>query len=231
MVDPIPSGDKTKTDPVVTGATKPGTPAPASKEPEKTVPLAALHEEREKIRSLREEIESLKAVVHNRPYTPEAAPQPSRTQLNQQQMDQMWESDPRRAMQAEIGMAINWFDQASAEVDNQADAVATKYTDFNTYRSDVMRHLRVLPLESRNRPGVVEAAYFYVKGQKADNLVNLSREELISRIRAGERVQGLDGAYTSSGPAPVVKGEPTQDQIRMAANMRIPIDEYMRNVR
>ena len=217
-----------------------GTPPAASAQGAKTVEElktelqnknAAITEARETARALKEELEILKAAGSGgrAPAAPAHAGNDPLAETAQR-LSELWESDPRRAMQTELQMALRWYDQSNSQVDSQADEIAKKFADFNTYRSDVLRYLRTLPMENRNRPGVVEAAYFYVKGQKVDDLINLSKEQLIAKLRAGEKVQGLEGMVASGAPAPKAN-EPSADQIKAAGAMGMTIEEYMKNVR
>lgn len=234
--------------------TQPGTPGgakatdPSNPDPTKTQgqqgdkdaelrqKTAALAEEREKTRAMKEELETLRAAAAGRgPAAPAApgfpgapAPDPN---AHLRQLDELWERDPRQAMQTELSMALRWYDQASVQLDIQADETAKKFADFNSYRTDVLRYIRTLPMESRNRQGVVEAAYYMVKGQKADDLVTLSKEELIAKIRAGEKVQGLEGAMPGGAPQKVQPGAPTADQMKAAQAMGMTIEEYMKHSR
>ena len=199
------------------------------KEAELRQKTAALAEERDKTRQLKEELEILKGAVSNPGFNNQAQHQP--VDNGQRQLDELWESDPRRAMQTELQMALRWYDTTTTQVDSQADDVAKKYADFNTYRTDVNRYLRSLPLENRSKPGVIEAAYFYVKGQKADDLVNLSKEQLIQKIRMGEKVQGLEGTISGGRPVTPNPSAPTMDQANAASAMGMTIEEYMKHVR
>lgn len=196
---------------------------------------AELGEAKSQMQALKEELEILKqAGVGGRQPAPgqQYAPQAPQQDYAHRQLEALWESDPKRAMQTELQMALQWYDQSNAAVEIQADEVAKKHADFNKYRSEVNRYLRTIPIETRTKPGVVEAAYFYVRGQKVDDLVNLSREELIAKIRNGERVQGLEGAPAGAyQPTPTAEAKPTAEQINVAAAMNMPIEEYMKYVK
>ena len=225
--------EKNEPAPPAADAGKQATPEPT----EKMVPLAALQQERDVIRDLKAQVELLQSM---NPYGNQAPPQrpidhgfgvEQPPQNNQRaQMDQLWEQDPKRAMQAEISMALNWYDRTNASLDMQEEQVATKHTDFGNYRGQVRQYLRTLAPEHRTKPGVVEMAYYLAKGQKTDDLVNMSKEELIQRIKAGEDVQGFtQGAGAAPQPAPQA-GRPTQDQINAARAMGQDVDEYMKHI-
>lgn len=236
MPDPAPATQpKTETPPAGGGQPQGGQPTADQLAEEARQKAAALQEARDQNKALREELEVLKRMGHQ----PQAGQFSSQQQqvdpnvaANAQRLEQLWETDPRRAMQTELQMGLQWYDQVNAGVDTQADDVAKKYADFNNYRSEVNRYVRNLPFDARNRPGVVEAAYFYIKGQRADDLVNLSKEELIAKIKAGESVQGLD-SYTSTPatPADPNANRPTQDQVQAANAMGIPVEEYMKFIK
>ena len=239
MPEPDPSKGQTKTDPNATDGDKSGTQPPASGgNDQKMVPLAALHESREREKLLKEEVDSLKVSMGG--YDPYAQPpgygQPAPAPAAQpqsnvrQQMDELWETNPKQAMQTEINMALNWYDGVNAALDGQEADFAAKHTDFDKYRPEVRKYLRSLPLHQRQNPQIVQAAYFYVKGQKVDDLINLSKEDLIAKIRAGESVQGLNYT-TSTPPAATGKKQPTSDQAKVADAMGMTIDEYMAQVR
>jgi len=241
MPDPKPDDDKSKKGQNAPGSDKSGTQPPASGgDEQKTVPLAALHEEREKIKALRDELSALKNAmatgsgdIYGQPPQPAYPPQQPQQQYGdiRQQMDELWETNPRAAMQTEINMALNWYDKVNTQLDIQEADFASKHQDFDKYRPEVRRYLRSLPMNQRNNPTIVQAAYFYVKGQKVDDLINLSKEELIAKIRSGETVQGLEGT-TSAPPAPPSgTKQPTPDQVKVAQAMGMKIDDYMAMVR
>ena len=208
---------------------------------QKTVPLAALHEEREKARSMRVELDALKANLANsfqnqqqnqHQYNPMQQQQQQQVQPNNQhqQLEQMWEQDPKRAVQTEIQMALQWYDKSNTQLDSQEDSLAGQHPDFNNYRSEVRKYLRTLSPNQRSQPGVVELAYYVVKGQKVDGLVEQSNQALIDKIKAGEQVQGFTG--TVGSPAVPAKQVPlTHDQKNAAMAMGMTPDEYMKNVR
>lgn len=222
-------------------ATPPATPGanatPPAQGGDKMVPLSALHEAREEIRQMRAQMDELKA-LSTPPQTQYGYSQPGYnntytgnqqgTYNPRQEIDRLWEEDPRRAMQAELSMAFNYYDQANASVENQEAQVEAKYKDFNSFRTEVKRYLRGVPIDSRTKPGVVEAAYFLVKGQKTDDLINLSKEEIIAKIKAGEFVQGITGTGGASIPSSPNLVRPTDEQARAADAMGMAVDEYMK---
>jgi len=196
---------------------------------EQMVPLAALHEARDSIKELKSEMDALRNMQVQQAPQPQypQAPQPNAVQ---QQMDELWESDPKRAMQTEIMMAINWYDQTNTALDVQVSEAAKRHTDFDTYRNDTRKYLRTLPADKRAQPGVVELAYYIVKGQKTDTIVDAKTAELIEKIKRGEVVQGITGT-TSAPPVSASPLKPTQEQVNAAGAMGVEIGEYMKNVR
>lgn len=198
-------------------------------EGQKMVPLPALHEAREEVKALRAEMETLKQTygqtqVNSAP-TYQAPPQNNMAA----QLENLWEEDPRRAMQTEVMMALNWYDSTNAELDNQESQASSKHDDFDKYRNEVRSFLRRLPVTERNKPGVVELAYYQVKGQKADQMLSSREQEIIRKIRAGESIQGLEGTVTASIQQQPVKA--TVDQEKAALAMGIPVEEYMKHVK
>lgn len=205
----------------------------------KQVPLPELLKEREKRQGLEAERDSLRQTLavlqqqqqqyrQQQPVYPQAQ-QPVPEQRIAQDMQQLWQENPQKAVQAEIMMAINWFDRAGAQVDAQEAQVATKYPDFNTFREPIRNYLRTIPLQQRTQPGVVEAAYYFVKGQQVDNIIKNSQEELMRKIRAGEAIQGFDGA--GAGAPPPQTRTLTEEQRRVASAMGMTPEQYLANVK
>jgi len=234
------------------GAAAPGTPPPGGTPPatgvkegeDKTVPLKALQEERDKRQTLQSEVENLKVFVqqmqHQQPPQQAAPPQygggyqqqpiQAPAAQPQHQIDQLWEQSPKRAVQAEIMAAMNWYDSVNAGVDRQEAVIGEKFKDFSNYREPVRQYLRTIPMQQRMVPGVVEAAYYFVKGQNADKLVQTNQAELIEKIKRGEAVQGFDAGQPPSTPLPQTK-VPTEEQKKVATAMGLSVEDYMGNVR
>jgi hypothetical protein len=195
----------------------------------------ALREEREKTQALKAELEILKQIagdnvlfdVAGRP-VPKAPQQ--QTPQNQQdytaQMEKMWEDDPRKAVQMEIMSAMTWRDSLEAGVDQQEMEAANKYKDFNKYRDTVRQYVKALPLDQRAKPGVVDLAYYVVKGQQSNNIYEQAQQELLRKIKAGEQVQGL-APGTHSQP-PQQKGPTlTAEQLAVAEAMGLSPEDYI----
>jgi hypothetical protein len=221
--------------PVTPGAE--GTPAePGVEDPTKTVPITALHEERDKRQSVQAQLDQIKTLLGDKvtfdsagiPTLVEAPPaQPADNANYQAQLDKLWEEDPRKAVQAELQMAIDWYDNVNAQVDLQEDAVRKAHPDFDTFRSDVRMYIRKLPPAQRSRQGIVEMAYMVVKGQQVDKIVEDRNKELIRKLQAGESIQGLAGTYstpaTPAGPHAI-----TEDEKKVAAAMNMTPEDYIK---
>lgn len=223
------------------GVTPPaGAPKPADSQAPaqgaQTVPISALMEEREKRQSLQSEIEQLRAQISAPPSQPQQQQQPQQTQSYeqyQQEMDKLWESDPRKAVQAEIYTALTWRDNVEAQVDHQKVIVGQKYQDYNDYAGEVNAYLRTLPLQERARPGVVELAYYLVRGQKVDNIVDKTRaqieEEMRRKFEAGNLTQGIPGGGIPGG-TPEGGIQLTDDQRKAAMAMGMSEADYAKNI-
>lgn len=231
-----------------TGATP--TPVAKTDDPQPTmVPLAALQEERNKRQGLQAELEALRKVAGGnmlfdingnpvaaqQPYQQQqpSFQQPAQVQPHQEdlrkQLDKLWEEDPRRAVQTEMQIAFQYYDRVNGELDRAIDDLSSKYSDFGEYRGDVLRYSRSLPMEQRSAP-VMEAAYFFIKGQRANGLIDRERQEILRKIQAGENVQGLTPGV-GSAPQPENKGKLSEDQMRAASAMGMAPEEYLKHVR
>ena len=230
--------------PPASAAVPPVTPPPAAKPAgvppapaqEGMVPITALHEEREKRQQMQAQLDAMKKVMSNNvlfdmngnPVMQQQQVQPQ--QNYQQEMDKLWESDPRKAVQAEIYQAMAWRDKVDSDVEGQANEVANKYVDFNTVRSEVMNYVRTLPLEGRGRPGIIEAAYYFIRGQKVDNIIAQKQREMESeymrKFQAGELASMLPPGTGSLPPVQQGAVVLTQEQKNAAAAMRVPEAEY-----
>ena len=94
-----------------------GEPKPA--EEGKTVPLAALHEERDKRQSLQAEVDAMKQIagssmlfdvngnpVQAAPPTPQGTTQTPNADEFNKDLDKAWEDDPRKAVEMTVGAAL-----------------------------------------------------------------------------------------------------------------------------
>lgn len=206
------------------------------------VPITALHEEREKRQALQAETQALKEqlqylqnmVGHQQPSAGNqygnVYPQQPPVNSGNDQINQLWETDPRRAVQAELMMGLQWYDQVNSHLDMQEESVAAKHPDFDKFRSEVRRYVRSLPATERAKPGVVELAYYACRGQKVDDIIQARQQELLDKIKRGESVQGFDYQGASSPPQPK-QGKLNEDQKKVAAAMGVSEEEYMKYVK
>jgi len=219
----------------------PGAAAPAPTGEQKEVPLAALQEERNKRQSVEAKLSQLQAVFGSQiaydaagniiPLPQTHQQQPNAPQQPQQewgdvrkQLDQLWENDPRKAVQSELAMAINWYDNVNNTVEEEMDKVGEKFKDFAGFRPQIRQYLRKLPLDQRGRPGIVEAAYFLQKGQNFDTALSAAQNQMADRIRAGENVQGIGSGYSYT---PQGEGRRwTVDEVKVAQMYNMTPDQY-----
>ena len=210
----------------------------------KTVPITALHEERDKRQSLQTELDQLKKVVESytnhqpqyqqqqqygyQPAQQQQYYQQPQPQVNtQQQLEELWERDPVKAFRTEMSAALQWRDWVETKTDSQIDGAKARYSDFDKYETQVRRYIRQLPLEQRAGDAIVDAAYYIVKGQNADNIVKAHEQELLEKIRRGEQVQGFQQGGSGS-PAPADGDKYSEQEIKAAEAMGIPITEYVK---
>jgi len=128
----------------------------------------------------------------------------------------------------EIMYAMDWRDRIDSSLEVQADQLARKYPDFNNHRSTALGQVRGLSLNQRGSAGVLEAAYFMVRGQNVDSLLKQRETELLEKYRRGEiSAQGFatpPGAFTSA--APIEQTQLTQEQSDVAAAMGLTPEQY-----
>jgi len=213
----------------------PGAPVTPPAEESKTVPISALHEEREKRQQVQAELEAMRKVagqnvlfdINGNPVQVQQPQQQQPQQDYRQEIEKAWETDPKRAVQMEIFTAMAWRDQQEARIDAQEADIARKYPDFNTYRPEVRQYLRSVPLEQRANPGVVEMAYYVVRGQKVDSIIAKTREgleaEYMAKMGAGQLGQSLPGG--SMGQIQVPQGAVTLSPDQKNACMALGISE------
>jgi hypothetical protein len=187
-----------------------------------------LHEERSKRQALEQEMSLLRqqqAAVS--PQAPIQQPQQEQAAALRKEIDELWDSDPKKAVQAEIMVALDWRDRVDASMDVEADSLASKYSDFGQYRSAAQGYIRGLPLEQRSKPGIMELAYFVVRGQNVDTLMESQRNDLIQQYQNGELAASLTQAPAGTvTPAPVAGTVLTEDQSKAAAMMGLSPEDY-----
>jgi hypothetical protein len=200
-----------------------------------TVPLPELLKERESRQALQAELEALKATVASLASGPQHQPAPATNfeapapRDNRAELDELWREDPRKAMQAELMMAINWRDRVEAEVDAQLEGASRRYNDFGSYQGEVRRYLRGIPVEQRNKPGVVDAAYYMVKGQKTEDIIKSEVEARLKKMTSAEFTTMTAGGSSGGG---ATQGKSLSDEQRTAAAaMGISEVEYMKFIK
>jgi len=141
----------------------------------------------------------------------------------------VWEDEPKKAVRMEIMYAMDWRDRIDSGLEKQADDLSRQYPDFNTYRSTALGQVRSLPLNQRGGQGILEAAYFMVRGQNTDKIVKDQEAELLERYKRGDlSASGLATPPGSFSAPPPVEGTPaTQEQINVADAMGMTIEDYM----
>lgn len=210
-----------------------GTPSPGANDG-KTVPITALHEERDKRQAVQAQLDQMKQMLGDKvsydasgmPLMQPDVPAPPSQNETVVQLDKMWEDDPRKAVQTEIMMAMEWRDGVDAAVDAQEDVVKKQHPDFDQFRGDVRGYLRKLPPAQRAKQGIVEMAYLVVKGQQVDKIVEERSRDLLRRIQAGESIQGLSSTY--SVPATLTPKGLGEEERRVAAAMNMTDEDYLK---
>lgn len=212
-----------------TPAAKPGaTPTPGVKPepvPTGTVPITALHEERTKRQTLETEVQQLRDMVQQRGYQQQAQQEAQPNQM-QKEIEQLWDTDPRKAVQAEIMVAMNWRDSVEANLSAQATDLSGKYTDFNTYRSQAETYVRSLPLDQRSDPRVMEVAYLVVRGQNVDQIMETQKNELYQKFQSGEFAGTTPAPGTFTAPVATGTVQLSQDQMNAATAMGLTPEAY-----
>jgi hypothetical protein len=220
-------------------APKAGEPAVPGAVPPTLVPITALHEEREKRQSLQAEVDALKKIagqnvlfdINGNPVqqTPQAAPPQNEFA---KELDRLWETDPRKAVQTELMAALNWYDQITANLDYQESTLSSKYPDFNDYRTEVRKYVRALPPDQRTREGIVELAYYAVRGQKVDGIIARTKAEMeaemLRKYQSGELAAGLPIGGVSVPPAVPGAINLTPDQKNACVALGISETDYIK---
>lgn len=219
---------------------RPGVPAtPAPVQPTvTTVPLRELQDERDKRQALQAELENLRRAPVNpqqQPYQqPQQQYQPVAAVDPRVELEKLWDTDPRKAVQVEIMYAMDWRDRQEASLNQQADVLAQQYPDFNNYRTSALAFVRSLPAHQRGSPGVLNAAYFMTRGQNVDSLLKQQEQDWLGKYQRGEitaqQLQQPAGGYSVP---PVAPGTVTltQDQLAAAQMMRMTPEQYAAQIK
>jgi hypothetical protein len=193
----------------------PQEPAPGTQTDQEKL-LGALHEAREEIRQLKDQV--------SQPQQFTGAPQPQQpANTIQQELDEAWERDPREAVRKELMYGFSWYDQVNTQMDMQRDFLRKKYPDFSKFEMSAMNSVRMLPLNQRSQHGVVEAAYFYHKGQAQEVPAPVQQAPVYDTMKVP---QGISGGGMS--PVKITGAQPTADEIAVANAMGVAVEEYMK---
>ena len=236
MVEPI-DGGKPIDPNAVPGQTQAPAPGAENAGDQKTVPLAALHEEREKRQALQAEMEQLRDMVMSNANAPQnqygqqqqygQPPQQQFAPPPQDQLAALWEQDPRKAVQAEVAMAFDWRDRVEANLDYEIEMAKKQNPDFVKYEPEIRNYIRRVPVTQRGNRGLANMAYFVVKGQRGDADWKIRESELREKLKRGESVQGVSG--TLGTPAPASGPQYTEDESKVAAAMGMSVEDYVKN--
>jgi len=233
--------------PEPTSQQTPGQQAGQPKNDQQQVPLPALQEEREKSKMLREQVSNLTNMItemqnrvapqQNYPQQMGMAPQQQNyypaQQFQQappnmaQQAEALWADDPMRATAWMVEQGIQNYDGVQRMVDLQKANTMSKYPDYATYATEIDNYVRALPPAQRGQQGIVDMAYFLVKGQKVDTITQQANNELLERIKRGEAVGGVRGTYTA--PVNTDDSPLTADENKAAMVMGLTPEEYKAN--
>lgn len=226
---PVPARPVQGTPPPAAPAVTPGAPVIP---PAGMVPLPALQEERTKRQELEAEVGRLRAQVgqvQQQQHQPQAVAQVD----PKVELEKLWDTDPRKAVQVEIMYAMDWRDRVDASLNAQADQLALKYPDFNNYRSSTLGYIRTLPAHQRGAAGILEAAYYMVRGQNVDQLLQARETELLDKYRRGEITaqQLAVPAGSFSTPASPQGTTLTADQLAVAGAMGMSPEAYASQIK
>jgi uridylate kinase len=197
------------------------------------VPITALHEERDKRQLAQQELEGLRARMAA---NVQPTPPPQQQQISDvaKELDRLWETEPRKAVQAEIYTAMTWRDNLDTIVDLQVSDLSAKYPEASAYTNEVRQYIRSLPLNQRGNPGVAEFAYYVVRGQKVDSIINKTREtteqELMRRMQEGTLASSgsLPGTVSGGGSTPGAVTI-TDEERRVADAMGMTEADYVKH--
>ena len=145
-----------------------------------------------------------------------------------EEMDKLWQTDPRAAVERTVMLAAQWQDNINAQVDGEAAGLATKYTDFNDYRDTAMRYVRALPLDQRARPGIVEMAYLVTRGQNVDTIIERQRADMARQFQQNPASFQMPPGAGAPAIDSSNQVQATDAEARAARAMKIPIDQYLR---
>jgi len=212
------------------------TPPETTETEPKEVPITALHEERDKRQALQAKLDLLTQSLnvtfdaYGNPIVPQQQTVTPDTNVQQsqfaQELDKMWEEDPRKAVQMEMNAALTWYDGVSASVEDQREEARDKHKDYGTYAKSVNTYIRRLPPAQRSQPGIVEMAYWLVKGQNIDGVLANQAAQNTVRVSAAGQATGMGAGTASGSAAPAGRIQLTPDQMKVAEAMNLTPEQY-----
>lgn len=225
-----------------------GTPAPAQQPgaspvaaptipPPGMVPVSAMHEERTKRQELERELAQLRSTQQPAPQQqqlPQQVVPMAQGAPTQEQMDHLWATDPRRAVNVQMEMYGDYRDRVDGSVNYNADQIAQRNPDFNNYRSMVLGYVRTLPLNQRANPGIIEAAYHMIRGQNVDQLLQAQQAEILAKYQRGEFTAQMLQQPVGGYSAPIVTPGNVQlsaDQMKVAEMMGLDPQAYASQIK
>jgi tellurite resistance protein len=166
--------------------------------------------------------------VYNAPQEPSQAPQQT-IDAQREQINKLWETDPREAVRAEIDQSLLYYDTVNATLESQANHLASKYPDFNTYRTTAMNYIRTLPYSQRAQQGIVELAYMVARGQNVDTILQTRERELMEKFKTGQLAGGLHTPAGAGGhpTTPTADVTLSPEQKQAAAAMGLSEQDYI----
>ena len=170
--------------------------------------------------------------TYNAPQAGSQAPQqPNRD--NSEQLDKLWQTDPRKAVEATINQSLSYYDTVNAQVEAQANFLASKYPDFNNYRTTAMNYIRTLPYDQRGQQGIVELAYMVARGQNVDTILQTKEQELMEKFKQGQLAGALNQPSGASGMPMQPTGNVTLTPEQQAAANAMGLDpqDYIANMK
>ena len=205
------------------------------------VPITALHEERDKRQSLQAKLDQLTRALgvtydqEGNPVVPQAQQHQPTADTNvtafQQELEKAWDEDPRKGVQMEINAAITWYDGVSAAVDEQMEDARGKHADFNTYSRDVARYVRQLPPAQRGNSGIVEMAYWLVKGQQVDKVTAANQAQAQLRVQNAGAATPMGAGTSSVATTPADQVQLTDEQRAAADAMGLSPEDYAAGIK
>lgn len=238
-------------------AAKAGAPGTGGTPDGKTVPITALHEERDKRQALQAQLNNMNAALASKGIEvefdasgnvvvknpdPDPAPAGTGTPLNngmtREQLEAMWETDPKAAMRAELMTGLTWLDGVNMQLRLVEAEFAKKHPDYAQHQTEILKYLAKVSPAQRADPSIIQVAYNAVRGSSSnlDALIEAKVQEKLALMGKGNSAHAAAGipfggsSGSGSGAAGDV-GKLTTDQIAVAAAMGMSPEEYAKYVR